>query len=131
VDDPAVSVYGGQVATRRAIIASGNFRCAESCCRGKGIWVIRTSRGKSQAVKVTFVLPIEQPVGVVSVVGDFNEWRPGVHELRKRSNGTRSASIEVEPGTTLRFRYLGSDGHWFDDPHAHEHDHLGGVFVAS
>jgi hypothetical protein len=98
---------------------------------GKGIWVIRTSRGKSQVVKVTFVLPVEQPSGVVSVVGDFNKWEPGAHELRKRSNGTRSASIEVESGTTLRFRYLGSDGHWFDDEHADHHDGRAGVFVAS
>ncbi|HEX3784327.1 MAG TPA: isoamylase early set domain-containing protein [Pseudonocardiaceae bacterium] len=91
--------------------------------------MIRTSRGKNEAVKVTFVLPVDEPTGRVSVVGDFNEWQPGSHELRKRTNGTRSASIEVEEGTTLRFRYLGTDGHWFDDPHAHNHDEHGSLFM--
>ena len=40
-------------------------------------------------VKVTFALPLEGPAGRCSVVGDFNEWIPGSHELRKRTNGTR------------------------------------------
>jgi 1,4-alpha-glucan branching enzyme len=92
--------------------------------------MIRTSRGKNEAVKVTFVLPDGEPHGRVSVVGDFNGWRPGSHELRKRTNGTRSTSVEVAQGTTLRFRYLATDGLWFDDPHAHQHDEHGSVFTA-
>ena len=92
--------------------------------------MIRTSRGRNDAVKVTFVLPVDEPDGRVSVVGDFNGWRPGSHELRKRTNGTRSASIEVAAGTTLRFRYLGTGGVWFDDPHAHRHDEQGSLFTA-
>lgn len=91
--------------------------------------MIRTNRGKNETVKVTFVLPVEEPAGPVSVVGDFNEWRPGAHELRKRSNGTRSAAVEVTRGTTMCFRYLGADGFWFDDPDAHRSDHRGGVYV--
>jgi len=92
--------------------------------------VIRTNRGKNETVKVTFVLPVEEPAGPVSVVGDFNEWRPGAHELRKRSNGTRSATVEVSPGTTMCFRYLGPDGFWFDEPDAHRNDDRGSVYVA-
>lgn len=90
--------------------------------------MIRTSRGKNESVKVTFVLPVDEPHGRVSVVGNFNDWQPGSHELRKRTNGTRSASVEVAPGTTLRFRYLGTGGLWFDDPHAHRHDEQGSQF---
>ena len=41
---------------------------------------------------------------------------PGSHELRKRANGTRSASVTVPRGTRLRFRYLAEDGRWFNDP---------------
>jgi 1,4-alpha-glucan branching enzyme len=92
--------------------------------------VIRTNQGKNETVKLTFVLPVEDPAGRVSVVGDFNDWRPGEHELRKRSNGTRSASVEVPAGTTVCFRYLGPDGHWFDDPDAHRNDHRGSLFHA-
>lgn len=91
--------------------------------------MIRTRRGSEQTVKVTFVLPAEEPSGRVSVVGEFNGWRPGVHELRKRSNGTRSVSVQVPDGTTLCFRYLGTDGLWFDDPDVQHRDERGGLFT--
>lgn len=79
--------------------------------------MIRTSRSADR-VKVTFALPLELASGRCSVVGDFNEWLPGLHELRKRTNGTRSASVTVPRGTVLRFRYLAEDGNWFNDPDA-------------
>lgn len=92
--------------------------------------MIRTCRGTGQTIKVTFVLPAEEPSGRVSVVGEFNDWQPGVHELRKRSNGTRSVSVQVPHGTTLCFRYLGDGGLWFDDPDIHHRDDRGGLFIA-
>jgi 1,4-alpha-glucan branching enzyme len=69
----------------------------------------------SGAVRVTFVLPAAEPAGPVSVVGDFNDWNPYAHPLRKRSNGVRSAVVTIPAGTTLRFRYLAEGGLWFDD----------------
>jgi 1,4-alpha-glucan branching enzyme len=66
-------------------------------------------------VRVTFTLPVSEPGGAVSVVGDFNEWNPFAHPLRRRANQTRSASVTVPPGSTLRFRYLADGGVWFDD----------------
>ena len=77
--------------------------------------MIRKSRS-TDGVKVTFALPLHQASGRCSVVGDFNEWLPGSHELRKRTNGTRSTSVTVPTGTRLQFRYLGEDGTWFNDP---------------
>jgi len=71
---------------------------------------------KKDTVQLTFVLPEETPAGRVSVVGDFNAWTPGVHTLVKRSNGTRSVKVPVEPGSSYRFRYLAEGGVWFDDP---------------
>ena len=46
--------------------------------------MIRTARSADR-VKVTFALPLQQTAGRCSVVGDFNEWVPGSHELRKRT----------------------------------------------
>jgi hypothetical protein len=66
-------------------------------------------------VRVTFVLPDDQPAGAVSVVGDFNNWDPFAHPLRRRGNGTRSAVARVPAGSTLSFRYLAEGGYWFDD----------------
>ncbi|MFI5614031.1 isoamylase early set domain-containing protein [Amycolatopsis sp. NPDC051903] len=92
--------------------------------------MIKTSRVGEANRKVTFVLPLDTPPGPVSVVGDFNDWQPGRHELRKRSNGTRSAAVEVRSGAELRFRYLADGGHWLDDPDVRARDGRDCVFVA-
>lgn len=80
----------------------------------------------STDVKVTFVLDQTDP-NPVSVVGNFNDWSPFAHVLKKRSNGTRSATVTVPAGSAVHFRYLGHDGHWFDDPDATVTDDQGGV----
>ncbi|HEX6515439.1 MAG TPA: isoamylase early set domain-containing protein [Nocardioidaceae bacterium] len=85
---------------------------------------------KSGELRITFVLPQEEPPGRVSVVGDFNQWTPGVHTLAKRSNGTRSVKVALAPGESYRFRYLGENGHWFDDPDADARDEHNGVVRA-
>ena len=78
--------------------------------------MIKTSKpGRDGTVRVTFALPIDDPGGAVSVVGNFNDWNPYTHPLRKRANQTRSAAITVRAGSTLHFRYLAEDGVWFDD----------------
>ena len=60
--------------------------------------MIRRSRvSKTNETKVTFALPQDQPAGPVSVT--------------------------VPAGTSLRFRYLGDNGHWFDDPDADRREH--------
>lgn len=66
------------------------------------------------ATKVTFALPTDQTDQAVSVVGEFNGWDPYAHPLRKRSNGTRSVSVELAPGS-YRFKYLTADGGWLTD----------------
>ena len=78
----------------------------------------RTKVAKSDDVKITFSLPNDQLNGTVSVVGDFNDWKPGEHVLAKRTNGTRSVSVTVPAGSSFRFRYLGENGNWFDDDEA-------------
>lgn len=81
--------------------------------------MIRRSKvAKSDDVKITFSLPLDEPAGQVSVVGDFNDWTPGKHVLAKRANGTRSVAVTLPAGTSHRFRYLGENGHWFDDTEA-------------
>jgi 1,4-alpha-glucan branching enzyme len=84
----------------------------------------RTTTG----VTVTFALTDPDP-GPVSVVGDFNDWTPGVHVLRKRSNGTRSVSVALPAGQPVRFRYLGDGGRWFDDPQADAQEQEGSLLV--
>jgi 1,4-alpha-glucan branching enzyme len=93
--------------------------------------MIKQSRDRaSGARRITFVLPADRPGGRVSVVGTFNDWTPGAHELRKRSNGTRSVSVTVAAGETICFRYLGENGSWFDDPDADAVTDAGGILTA-
>lgn len=90
--------------------------------------MIRTAaQGRDGAIRVTFVLPGDEPAGPVSVVGDFNDWNPFAHPLRRRGNGTRSTAVTIPAGSTVRFRYLADGGVWFDDETAGARDDLGTV----
>lgn len=67
-------------------------------------------------IRVTFALPSDDLEGPVSVVGDFNDWDPLAHPLRRRSNGTHSVAVEVPQEARFRFRYLEDGGRWHTDP---------------
>ena len=79
--------------------------------------MIKKSRLFGNKTRVTFCLPADVPAGQVSVVGTFNGWRPGAHELKLRKDGTRTISVPLPPGNHA-FRYLATDGVWLDDDHA-------------
>ena len=74
--------------------------------------------GRNGFLKVTFVLPATDADRPVSVLGSFNGWDPLMHPLKRRSNGTRSVSVDVPAGTTFQFKYLADGGEWFCDPDA-------------
>ncbi|TWG25199.1 isoamylase early set domain-containing protein [Actinoplanes teichomyceticus] len=81
--------------------------------------MIKRSKLFGNKTRVTFCLPADEPSGVVSVVGTFNDWQPGKHEMQVRRNGTRTVSVPLEPGD-YTFRYLATGGVWFDDPEGGE-----------
>ncbi|WP_375502234.1 hypothetical protein [uncultured Jatrophihabitans sp.] len=56
---------------------------------------------------------------VVSVVGSFNDWVPGVHVLAPQEDGSLVVLVEVHHPGDVHFRYLASGGRWFDDQSAH------------
>ncbi len=88
--------------------------------------MIKVSKSSRRGtVRVTFTLPAGEPAGAVSVVGEFNDWDPHAHPLRKRSNGMRSTAVDVPSGSTLHFRYLAEGGVWFDDDEATTRDATG------
>lgn len=81
--------------------------------------MIKCSKLFGDKTRVTFCLPADQPAGPVSVVGSFNDWQPGQHELKVRRDGTRTISLRLDPGH-YAFRYLGAGGNWFDDENGSE-----------
>ncbi len=88
---------------------------------------VKIQRATPVTAKIQFVLPDDIHDGPISAVGSFNDWKPGVHRLVRRSNGTRSVTVEVPRGTEVSFRYLGNGGVWFDDPDAEVITHEGAL----
>ncbi|MGW7065115.1 isoamylase early set domain-containing protein [Streptomyces sp. NPDC054904] len=80
----------------------------------------RTRRKKR--TEVTFVLPAGHPAGEVSVVGDFNDWQPGLHPLAERLDGSRAVTVILPAGERHGFRYLAASGQWLDEEEADGHD---------
>jgi hypothetical protein len=81
------------------------------------------SRKKSKAgVEVTFILPLTEYPGPVSVVGDFNNWEPYAHPLIPHDEETRAVRVTLDAGQRSSFRYLAHGGHWFDEQDADGHD---------
>ncbi|MFG2716613.1 isoamylase early set domain-containing protein [Streptomyces goshikiensis] len=77
---------------------------------------------RKDRTEVTFVLPADIPPGPVSVVGDFNEWKPGTHELTPRPDGTRAVTVTLPAKASHSFRYLAAGDYWFNDDSAEGHD---------
>jgi AMP-activated protein kinase-like protein len=88
--------------------------------------VLKRTPLKDAKTKVTFTLPIDESTPSISVVGDFNGWQPGKHELTPRRNGTRSVTLTL-PSGVHRFRYLGTGGVWLDENEADRIDAHGSV----
>ena len=73
------------------------------------------------ACKVTFFLPkgAAPDAETVSILGDFNNWSPDAHPLRRLEDGDFTITLELETGRSYRFRYV-IDGwkyenDWFAD----------------
>ncbi|MFE5517295.1 hypothetical protein ACFQ9Q_06100 [Streptomyces virginiae] len=68
------------------------------------------------------LLPAAIPPGPVSVVGDFNDWQPGVHILQPRKDGKRAVTVELPAESTQSCRYLAAGDYWFNDESADDRD---------
>ena len=75
---------------------------------------------KSRPVtKVTFELAPEYEADSVALVSNANEWEP--MPFTRLKNGKWKLQLEVEPGQSVEFRYLGTtngDSWWDNDPDA-------------
>ena len=88
--------------------------------------MIKRNKLFGSQTRVTFSLPRDAPPGPVSVVGSFNDWEPGRHELVARRDGTRTVTVRLGPGE-YRFRYLATGGVWLDDETADDVDDSGSL----
>jgi 1,4-alpha-glucan branching enzyme len=71
------------------------------------------SEPKPKRRKVTFSLTSHDAREVI-LMGDFNQWNPKVHPMKKNKNGVWEKVTFLFPGT-YEYRYM-VDGHWENDP---------------
>ena len=88
--------------------------------------MIKKSFSKSgKSCRVTFKVTAEgleqaelDNVEEIAVLGDFNEWDPSVHPMKKRKNGSYSTTVSLEAGRPYDFRYLVDGKYWINDDEA-------------
>ena len=91
----------------------------------------RQGKRNSNAVRVTFVLPADDPHAEAAVVGEFNGCDQSAHPMKKRSNGTYSAAVTLEKGQKYAFRYYdAANDFWFNDPEADAYEGDNGIVIA-
>ncbi len=66
---------------------------------------------KVKKVSFSFMAPHAESV---SVGGDFNEWNPTGHPMKRDKKGVWKASLNLVPGT-YQYRFF-VDGQWQTDP---------------
>ncbi|WP_229022995.1 isoamylase early set domain-containing protein [Actinomarinicola tropica] len=71
--------------------------------------------GRDGQCKVTFELASEIGATGAHVCGDFNDWSPSATPMKRRKDGTLTATVTLETGRRYRFRYLLDDGRWEND----------------
>jgi 1,4-alpha-glucan branching enzyme len=72
-----------------------------------------TKTGRS--CRVTFELPAEVNANTVALCGEFNDWDPTQHPMKRRKDGSFSLTVSLKPGDDYRFRYLVDGERWEND----------------
>ena len=72
-----------------------------------------TKTGRS--CRVTFELPAQINAESVALCGEFNEWDPTKHPLKRSRDGSFSLTVSLKPGREYRFRYLVDGERWEND----------------
>jgi 1,4-alpha-glucan branching enzyme len=70
--------------------------------------------GAKGATKVTFSLPKDVPADRVAVCGDFNDWDPSAHPMRRYKDGHFAVAINLTEGQ-YRYRFLLDGTKWEND----------------
>jgi 1,4-alpha-glucan branching enzyme len=65
--------------------------------------------------RVTFKLPGDVSAETVHLCGEFNEWSPTKHPMKRLKDGSFSVTVSLEPGQSYRFRYLLDNERWEND----------------
>lgn len=72
-----------------------------------------TKTGRS--CRVTFELPAEVNAQTASLCGDFNDWDPASHPMKRRKDGSYNVTISLKPGRKYRYRFWLDNERWEND----------------
>lgn len=75
----------------------------------------KTYSKTGRACRVTFKVEADQAAEAAAVLGEFNSWDPEAHPMKKRKDGSLSATVSLEPGQEYRYRYLLDGDRWVND----------------
>lgn len=65
--------------------------------------------------RVTFELPAAVAAQTACLCGEFNNWEPDAHPMKRRKDGSFSLTVQLGVGQTLRYRYLLDGARWEND----------------
>jgi 1,4-alpha-glucan branching enzyme len=75
----------------------------------------RTYSQTGRACRVTFEMQPEESVQVAALCGEFNQWDPTKHPMKRRKDGCFSITLSLPAGQQFRFRYLLDGMYWTND----------------
>ena len=75
----------------------------------------KTYAKTGKSCRVTFSLPAEANAKSATLCGDFNDWDKEKHVLKRRKDGSFSATISLDQGAEYRFRYWVDGERWEND----------------
>jgi 1,4-alpha-glucan branching enzyme len=73
---------------------------------------------KPDTKKVRFSLPADVNAERAVVCGEFNDWSPTAHRMRRFKDGRFVINIPLDRGREYRYRFLLDDERWTNDPAA-------------
>ncbi len=69
--------------------------------------------GKS--CRVTFELPAAVNAQSACLCGEFNDWEPSAHPMKRRKDGSFALTLGLPSGQEYRYRFLLDDDRWEND----------------
>lgn len=72
-----------------------------------------TKTGRS--CRVTFELPAEVNAQTACLCGEFNNWDPASHPMKRQKDGSFKLTISLKPGKEYRYRFLLDNERWEND----------------
>jgi 1,4-alpha-glucan branching enzyme len=103
-------IYGADAAARKISSAGSN-----KAVKYKGL--NRHYLTSDNLCRITFRLPKEAAhnAETATVVGDFNNWNPTEHEMKKLKNGDFTLTLKLPCNREYSFRYLIDAKRWEND----------------